>query len=68
MTERNWLVALRKKAGLNQKEAAFRSGIKQPSYCEIEKGKSTPRIYTAKRIAEVLGFDWTLFFEEADKE
>ena len=64
MSERTWLIEARKKAMLNQKEAACRSGISQPSYCAIEKGKSSPRVLIAKKIAEVLGFDWTLFYED----
>jgi len=31
---------------------------------EIVNGKANPSVDVAKRIADVLGFDWTLFFED----
>jgi DNA-binding XRE family transcriptional regulator len=40
-------------------------GISQPSLANIESGKTNPRIITAKRIAAVLDFDWTKFFEKS---
>ena len=61
---RDWLIAIRKKAGYSQKEVADQIHIAQPSYCNIEKGKRNPNPKTAKRIAELLGFQWTLFYEE----
>lgn len=63
---RDWLIATRRERGLSQKEVAKRIGLAQPSYCTIEKGKTRPTVDTAKRIAGVLGFDWTRFFEEDD--
>ena len=61
---REWLIDFRKKSGLPQKAIAKEAGISQPAYCTIESGKINPSPKTAKRIADVLGFDWTLFFEE----
>lgn len=49
---------------MTQAEIANRAGIKQPSYCNIETGKWHPSVATAKKIAAVLGFDWTRFYEE----
>lgn len=49
---------------MTQGAVANAAGIAQPSYFEIEKGFSTPRPETAKRIAAVLGFEWTRFYEE----
>jgi len=60
---RSWLIGLRKKTGNTQKEVADHAGISAPSYCNIEHGKKSPRVATAKKIAEFLGFDWTRFFE-----
>lgn len=48
---------------ISQREVAERAGITQAFYCEIEKGKKKPSVDMAKRIAEVLGFEWTKFFE-----
>lgn len=39
-------------------------GIAQPSYFNIEAGKRRPSVPVAKKIAAVLGFDWTRFYEE----
>lgn len=62
---RTWLKAIRKEKGLSQKEVAMAVDIAQSSYAGIELGKRNPRVETAKKIAELLGFDWTCFFDEA---
>lgn len=49
---------------MTQVEVANRVGISQPSYCNIETGKWSPSVKSAKKIAAVLGFDWTQFYEE----
>lgn len=61
---RGWLISLREEHGMTQGAVAAAAGIAQPSYFEIEKGKSTPKPETAKRIGAALGFDWTRFYEE----
>lgn len=61
---RHWLIMLRDKAGMTQGQVATAAGISQPSYFEIEKGYSTPRPETAKRIAAVLGFAWAKFYDD----
>ncbi len=38
--------------------------IAQSYYCDIEKGNKKPSVSTAKKIAFVLDFDWTKFFNE----
>ena len=63
---RQWLVEIRSKQGLSQAEVAKRAKISQPSFCAIERGDSTPKPGTAMRIAEVLGCQWTEFYQ--DKE
>lgn len=62
-----WLFNARKAKGLSQREVSNRVGIKQPSYCAIETGASKPKPETAKRIASVLDFDWTLFYQDDAK-
>ncbi len=64
---RSWLIELREKKGMTQGAVAAAVGIAQPSYFEIEKGISTPKPETAKRIGAELGFNWTEFYED-DKE
>lgn len=59
----DWLKELRESRGLNQRQVAEQVGISQPSYCFIERGKRGASVKTAKRIAAVLGFEWTRFFE-----
>lgn len=61
---RAWLIQARLDKGLTQKEVAEEVKISQPSICDIEQGNKTPRPDTAKRIAKVLGFDWTRFFDK----
>lgn len=48
---------------MTQQQVADAAGIKQPSYANIERGRQ-PSVKVAKAIAEVLNFDWTLFYEE----
>lgn len=59
---REWLIAIRKQKGLSQAAVCKAVGIKQPTYWEYEHGKSTPKPTTAKKIGELLGFSWTLFY------
>ena len=64
--KRDWLADLRIAAGKSQNEVATSAEISQPAYCYIEAGTKTPTVGTAKRIAAVLGFDWTRFFEKPE--
>lgn len=63
---RRWLRSIRIKKGMSQKEIAEMVGIAQPSYWKIECGQCNPSVDTAKRIASVLNFDWTKFFDDSD--
>lgn len=62
---RDWLVALR--AGRSQSKVAKEIGIAQSTYASIETGYRTPSVETAKKIADVLGFPWTRFFENDEE-
>jgi transcriptional regulator with XRE-family HTH domain len=64
---RDWLIAARERKGLSQQDVSKSIYVAQPSYCNIEHGTRRPSVDTAKRIADVLDLDWTLFFED-DKE
>ena len=64
---REWLIAIREEKDMTQGAVANMAGIAQPSYFEIEKGISTPRPETAKKIAAVLGFEWTRFYEDKEE-
>lgn len=61
---REWLVKMREEKGMSQNDVAVQSGIVQQSYQLIEKGENRPKIDTAKKIAAVLGFSWTKFYDE----
>ena len=60
---RKWLIDLRTKRGLSQAALAEKIGISQPALCDMERGVINPKPETAMRIADVLGFKWTKFFE-----
>ena len=48
---------------LTQVQVAKMAGMHQQSYSMIEKGYVCPKVETAKRLAEVLGIEWTTFYE-----
>ena len=64
---REWLVSIRKKSGLTQKQVAQKSEITQGYYSMIEKGQRGQCIPldTAQRIANVLKFPVEKFNRKA---
>ena len=63
---RKWLIEIRK--GRTQAQIAKAVGISQQMYSAIELGERRPSIEVAKKIAAVLGFDWTRFYEDEDED
>lgn len=61
---RVWLRKKRQERGLSELEVSKRAGIAQPFYHNIEFGTKNPSVDTAKKIASVLNFEWTRFFDE----
>jgi putative transcriptional regulator len=61
---RQWLIQMRVIKGLTQLQVAKLCGISRSYYSGIELGTRNAKPSTAKKIASVIGFDWTLFFEE----
>lgn len=61
---RAWLKELRKSKSFSMKDVASRANISESYYCLIEAGDRGCPVPTAKKIAEVLGFDWQRFYEE----
>ena len=59
-----WLKHIRIDADMKQIEVASKVGISQQAYWLIEHGYRRPSVATAKKIANVLGFNWTLFFPD----
>ena len=60
-----WLVEAR--GNRTQQSVADEVGMSQSGYASIETGARRPSVDMAKRIAVVLGFKWTRFFEEDEK-
>jgi transcriptional regulator with XRE-family HTH domain len=60
---REWLIDLRKQAGMSQEDAAGKIGICRTALTKIERG-NRPSVETAKRIAGFYGFGWAIFFDE----
>jgi transcriptional regulator with XRE-family HTH domain len=60
---REWLKKMREQKCLTMKTVAVAAGISECYYSQIEGGTRNCPVNTAKKIAEVLGFDWQKFFE-----
>ncbi len=58
------LYKIRRDKELSQNEIAERVNCSQNHYSNIENGKRKPSVKVAKKIAEVLDFDWTEFYKE----
>lgn len=56
------LKSARKRLYLTMADVAKKIGISEGAYCNIENGKRTPSVKTAKNIATLLELDWTDFF------
>ncbi|AFL99474.1 putative transcriptional regulator [Desulfitobacterium dehalogenans ATCC 51507] len=65
---RYWLAKIRLEAEKTHEEVAEVVGIKRQYYSMIENGERNPSVKVAQKIAEVLGFKWTLFFEDNGNE
>jgi len=48
--------------GLTQEQVAKLAGVDRTTITKIENGTAKPSVKTAQKIAQVLDFDWTLFF------
>ena len=64
MQKREWLIEKRNAKGLSQSEMARLINVTQQMYSYIESGKRNPSPKLSKKIAKVLGFDWTKFYED----
>jgi putative transcriptional regulator len=61
---RTWLKELRERKEMTQSQVAESCKISRSYYTHIEKGTKTPSVENAKKIASVLDFSWTNFFED----
>lgn len=65
---RDWLFDIRKIKNFTMAEVAASAGISESYYSMIESGNRGVSVPTAKKIAEVLGFEWTKFFEDDESK
>ncbi|WP_337969720.1 helix-turn-helix transcriptional regulator [Virgibacillus salexigens] len=56
------LVKKRKEGEFTQQEIATKIGVSRQYYNDIENKKRQPSVNTAKKIGELLGVEWTIFF------
>lgn len=68
MEKRKWLIEARLNSNKNQKDIALELGVTQQAIFNWENGSRTPNPNLAKKIAKILNFDWTKFYEEKTKE
>ncbi|MFT9848839.1 helix-turn-helix domain-containing protein [Aneurinibacillus sp. REN35] len=64
MQRRKWLVEIRESKGYTQEQVAAGADIKRAYYTQIENGVRTPSVPVAQKIAGILQFEWTFFFDE----
>lgn len=63
---RIWFKQTREDKGFTQEELAAKIGITRQHIGLIENGVVAPSVEVAKKLAAVLGFDWTRFYDEYD--
>ena len=63
---RTWLKDIRAKNELTQQEVANAANVDVTMISKIELGERRPSVEVAKKIASVMGFNWTRFFEDED--
>jgi len=68
ITLRTWLKDIRAKKELTQQEVANAANVDVTMISKIELGERRPSVEVAKKIASVLGFNWTRFFEDEGEE
>lgn len=62
--KREWLIKKREAKGLSQEEVAKQCGSTQTTICAIELGSRRPSVKLAKQLANLLEFNWVIFYEE----
>lgn len=59
-----FLKNIREQKNMTQNEIATKSGISRQYYGLIETGERKVPVWTAKKIAAALGFNWQRFYED----
>ena len=60
--KRDWLIQIRKAKGFTRADVAKKTKITQQMYYYIENNNRNPSVELAQKIAEVLDFDWIMFY------
>lgn len=60
--EENIVLEKRKELKLTQEEIAKKLNISRQYYNAIENFKKSPSVDLAKELADILGLEWTIFF------
>lgn len=60
---REWLVEKRISKGYTPEKLASLLNMDSSTIYKYEKGTRTPSVETAKKIADILKFNWTKFYE-----
>lgn len=60
--EENIVLEKRKELKLTQEDIAKKLNISRQYYNAIENFKKSPSVDLAKELADILGFEWTIFF------
>lgn len=63
LLERQWLKNARATVSMTQEEVAIKTEIASSTYAMYEQGRRTPSVKVARKIGNLLGFDWKDFFE-----
>ena len=62
-----WLKEIRTRNNMTRPKLGELVGVSEQYVYLIEIGERRPSVDVAKRMAELLGFDWTRFFEDEAK-
>ena len=63
-----FLKNIREQKNMTQNEIATKSGISRQYYGLIETGKRKVPVWTAKKIAAALDFEWQKFYEDENEK
>ena len=58
------LKTAREEKGMTQLDLAIKARLSRQAVSQFENGTIKPSVKVAKVIAEILGFDWTKFYED----
>ena len=62
------LKLMREEANISQTKLAKKCGVVRQTIGEIESGRNKPSVKLAKKLGEILNFNWWEFFDENRKD